>query len=340
MRTRVAVCLGVALAVAWSAALVPGAAGPAMGAEGEPGQPEIVNVRKIWDAAPHNAFTDLVFHNDEWFCVFREGLDHVSSDGVLRVISSRDGSRWRSASVLIHHGSDLRDAKLTVTPEGKLMLSGAAALHDSDPVAHQTLAWFSDNGRRWSEPVPIGDPNFWLWRVTWRGPRAYGVGYATRGPQIARLYQSGDGRRFDAVVPTFFAEGYPNEHSMVFLEDGTAYCLLRRDGTPSSAQFGIARPPYTDWQWKDLGVRIGGPHMLRLPDGRLVAGVRLMDGKTRTALCWVDPEAGRLTEFLSLPSGGDTSYPGLVWNDGLLWVSYYASHEGKTSIYLARVKIP
>jgi len=24
----------------------------------------------------------------------------------------------------------------------------------------------------------------------------------------------------------------------------------------------------------------------------------------------------------------------------MLWVSYYSSHEGKTAIYLARVKIP
>ena len=46
-----------------------------------------------------------------------------------------------------------------------------------------------------------------------------------------------------------------------------------------------------------------------------------------------------MTEFLALPSGGDTSYPGLVWHDGLLWVSYYASHEGKTSIYLAKVRL-
>ena len=31
---------------------------------------------------------------------------------------------------------------------------------------------------------------------------------------------------------------------------------------------------------------------------------------------------------------------GLVWHAGLLWVSYYSSHEGKTSIYLAKVRLP
>jgi len=43
---------------------------------------------------------------------------------------------------------------------------------------------------------------------------------------------------------------------------------------------------------------------------------------------------------LKLPSGGDCSYPGLAWQAGLLRVSYYSSHEGKTSIYLATVALP
>jgi len=33
---------------------------------------ELVEVRKIWDQAPHNAFTDLRRFQDRWFCVFRE----------------------------------------------------------------------------------------------------------------------------------------------------------------------------------------------------------------------------------------------------------------------------
>jgi hypothetical protein len=79
--------------------------------------------------------------------------------------------------------------------------------------------------------------------------------------------------------------------------------------------------------------------MLRLPDGRFVAAVRLYDGHQRTSLCWIEPQSGKLSEFLKLPSAGDTSYAGLVLHDGLLWVSYYSSHEGKTAIYLAKVKM-
>lgn len=300
-----------------------------------------MDVRRIWDEAPHSAFTDLVRHRDRWWCVFREGARHVSPDGALRVITSADGHVWESAALLTSPTSDLRDAKITVTPGGQLMLSGAEALNQPAGHTHQSLTWFSDDGRTWNHSHPVGDPDFWLWRVTWHKDRAYGFGYGCRPENRSlRLYATRDGCRFDTVVKSAFDQGYPNETSLVFLPDDTCYCLLRRDGKPDTAQLGRARPPYTDWTWRDLGVAIGGPHMIRLPDGRLVAVVRRYDGRTRTSLHWLDPDQARLTEFLVLPSGGDTSYAGLVWHDGLLWVSYYSSHEQKTSIYLARVALP
>jgi len=106
------------------------------------------------------------------------------------------------------------------------------------------------------------------------------------------------------------------------------------------AQLGTSKPPYKDWQWRDLNSRIGGPNMLQLPDGRILAVTRLYNGGTRTSLSWLDVANGKLTEVLKLPSRGDTSYAGLVLHNDLLWISYYSSHEGRTSIYLARVTIP
>jgi hypothetical protein len=141
-------------------------------------------------------------------------------------------------------------------------------------------------------------------------------------------------------VATLSDRGRPSEAALAFLPEGTALCLLRRDGPGTTGLLGRSDQPYARWAWKDLGVRLGGPALVRLPGGRLVAGVRLYEGKVRTALCWLDPEAGRLVEFLALPSGRDTGYPGLVWHAGQLWVSYYSSHEGRSSIYLARVKLP
>jgi hypothetical protein len=301
--------------------------------------PSLVSVRKLWDAAPHNAFTDLVRHRGEWFCVFREGQKHVSPDGALRVIVSADGETWTSAARLTSTNADLRDAKLTITPDGRLMLSGAGALHPPSPIRHRSLAWFSADGRQWGDPVVIGDDNQWLWRTTWHRGTAYSVGYHTASERFTRLYASADGRAFSARVPRLYDTGFPNEATLLFEPDDTALCLLRRDGKPAPGVLGSARPPYKNWVWKDLGVQIGGPHFIRLPDGRHVAAVRLYDAPVRTSLCWLDPRQGTLTEFLKLPSGGDTSYAGLVWHDGLLWVSYYSSHEGRTSIYLAKVRL-
>ena len=79
--------------------------------------------------------------------------------------------------------------------------------------------------------------------------------------------------------------------------------------------------------------------MIRLPNGAWIGAGRFLKPKTHTALFSLDIDRGRIGELLKLPSGGDTSYPGLLWRDGVLWVSYYASHEGKTSIYLASVKV-
>ena len=322
------------LAVALLSCLLPAAALAAAAPK-----PVLVDVKRIWDKAPHNAFTDLVRFRGQWYCVFREGKGHVSPDGSLRVITSSDGKQWASAALLTSKKSDLRDAKITVTPKGQLMLSGAEAVHPPAAYKHQSLTWLSDDGRGWSQRYEVGDRDFWLWRTTWHKSVAYGFGYGTRSDNRSiRLYTSRDGKKYDTLVGSAFAEGYANETSMVFLADDTCYCLLRRDGPAGSAQLGVARPPYTKWTWRDLGVRIGGPAMIRLPDGRFVAAVRRYEGGARTALHWLDVEKAKLTEFLKLPSGGDTSYAGLVWHDKLLWVSYYSSHEGKTSIYLARVR--
>ncbi len=298
---------------------------------------------KIWNQAPHNAFTDLVRFNDRWFCVFREGKDHVSPDGALRVITSVDGEKWESSAIITSSNSDLRDAKIAVTPDGQLMLCGAEALHDKSQHTHQSLAWFSKDGRTWSEKHAIGDPDFWLWRVTWHKGTAYGIGYGCGKEKSVRLYASQDGKKFETLVERLHDVGYPNETSIVF-EGDTAYCLLRRDGQgkelDNTGLLGVSQAPFTKWEWKDLGTRIGGPHLTRLPDGRFIAAVRLYDKRQRTSLCWLDPHAAKLTDFLTLPSGGDTSYAGLVLHEGMLWISYYSSHEGKTSIYLSKMPLP
>jgi len=302
---------------------------------------QILSVERIWDQAPHNAFTDLIRFQERWYCVFREGSAHASPDGKIRVLTSSDGAAWISAAQLEMPGADLRDPKLSITVDTRLMLSAAAAYGAESTVHHQTLAWYSIDGRAWGEPFKIGDPNMWLWSVTWHRGNAYSVGYSTTDERFLRFYMGPSGLRFQPVGHRIYEGGQVSEATLLFDEyDDSALCLVRRDGAQASALLGFSRQPYKYWEWKDLGVRVGGPRMIRLPDKRIVVGARLYDPQPRTALCWLDPETASLREFLELPSGGDTGYPGLAYQDGLLWVSYYSSHEGRAAIYLARVRLP
>jgi len=311
-------------------------------ADAAAGAPELVSVEKIWSAAPHNAFTDLVRWNERFYCAFREGKGHGRDIGKLRIIVSRDGNKWESAGLLTTLKYDLRDAALSVTPDGRLMvLGGAQTERDGKPVTG-TFVSFS-KGKVFTEPevvIPLGR---WLWRVTWHKSVAYGVSYGHNdGRPASRLHMTTDGRTYKTVGPNMLDDGeWPTEARVRFDEDGTAYCLHRRDGaSKKTAQVGISKPPYKEWQWRDLGRRFGGPNFLRIPDGRWIATGRLYDGRHRTEICQLDVKQGKLTPILALPSGGDTSYPGMVWHDDMLWISYYSSHEGRTSIYLAKVRFP
>jgi hypothetical protein len=307
-----------------------------LGGSGPNPAPRLVELERVRGMAPHNAFTDLIRFKGRWYCSLREGETHVSPDGAIRVLSSADGARWDSAALISSRAGDLRDPKLSVTPDNMLMLNAAIAFAPGSPTRRQSLTWFSSDGRSWGEPLEIGDPDMWLWGVVWHQGRAYGIGY---GEGAARLYTSRDGMRYETLAGKLYDQGSPSEGSLAFTGESTALCVLRRDGKDANALLGRAQAPYRAWMWQDLGLRIGGPRMLRLEDGRIIVAGRLYDGKLRTALCWLDPATGKLAEFLALPSGGDTGYPGLVFHDGLLWVSYYSSHEGKASVYIAKVAL-
>src|SRR5437773_1087890 len=69
--------------------------------------PELISVVRIWDQAPHNAFTDLVRWRGNWYCTFREADAHVGGDGKLRVLTSADGRTWQPVALIQEEGIDL-----------------------------------------------------------------------------------------------------------------------------------------------------------------------------------------------------------------------------------------
>lgn len=309
---------------------------------------ELVSVKKIWDQAPHNAFTDLARWKDQFYCAFREGRGHVSTDGRIRVLSSKDADAWTSAGLIDLAGYDLRDAHLSVTPDDRLMLLGGAAPRQKDNESAPTGSFvaFSSNGTEWTKPQIVVEPGRWLWCVTWHEGKAYGVAYpASQGEPYVELLTSADGIAWQSLVPKLYGVGFPNEATLRFDQSSACYALVRRDkhgDEPYSAVLGISRGDYTQWQWFDLGPEFngfGGPNLIQLPSGHWLAAGRMHQDGAHTALCYLDVINHTMTKLLKLPGGGDTSYPGLLWHNDLLYMSYYSSHEGKTSIYLAKIRI-
>ncbi len=312
---------------------------------------EIVSVQKIWDKGQHNAFTDLIRFQNLFFCCFRESTAHVGGDGVIRIFISSSGDTWVDYATVAEKGTDLRDPKFEITPDGKrlYLLCGGSIYEGTELKGKRPRYATSIDGKVWTPTQKLLSEGDWLWRTTVNpaDKKFYGVSYNTHpttgGPKSEaewslKSYTSADGSVWQ-LSSIMQVPGQPNETTLRFLKDGSALALVRREGGDRKGAIGIAQAPYREWKWTQLSVPVGGPNFIELPDGSLVAGSRGF-GKTpgpHMVLFKMTPTS--LEPLLELPSGGDCSYPGLCWHDGHLWVSYYSSHEGKSSIYVAKVKM-
>jgi hypothetical protein len=262
-------------------------------------------------------------------------------------LRSADGGTWESAALVRESGVDLRDPKISVRPDNRLMLlmggstyAGVEGPQDRSFVRARTRVSFSADGRAWTAPVPVSVEGEWLWRVTWHKGTGYGFGYTFLVPAedaSLTLWRTTDGANYERVATPPVPPGcWPDETTLRFLADDTMVALVRGEQSDHHAFVGASRPPYTAWRWADTGHAAQGPDFLVLPNGAMFYAGRDYPAGARTVCGLLT--ATNAAPLLTLPSGGDTSYPGLAWHDGQLWMSYYASHEGKASIYFARIR--
>jgi hypothetical protein len=309
----------------------------------------VISIERIWDRADHSAFTDLARFGDFFYCTFREGSGHIPGlNGTIRVIRSRDGANWESVALLEEREVDLRDPKLSITPDGRLMVNcGASYYHGSKRLRIESRVAFSNSeGSQFGptervvfpkEMITGGD---WLWRVTWHDAVAWAcVQQVDDGARGLRLVRSDDGIHYREAAR--LEVDSPSETTLRFLADGTMAAMIRCEGTPKIGRIGLAKPPYTEWKFTDSNKRFGGPNFIQLPGGAWLAGSREYGQTSRTALWRLDLEKGHFDDLIVFPSGGDCSYPGLLVDEprGRLYVSYYSSHQGKAAIYLATLRL-
>lgn len=121
--------------------------------------PVLESVQLIWNQAPYNAFTDLIFFQDKFFCCFRESNSHAGGEsGKIRILVSLDALHWESVALLSEAGHDLRDPKflslLIHTGNGSTrnlfwedpifsfcMMRPCGLLHERSPLMRKLAFW-------------------------------------------------------------------------------------------------------------------------------------------------------------------------------------------------------
>lgn len=309
-------------------------------------------VTKLWDKAPHNAFPDLFKFKKYFYITFREASHHVSNenDGKVRIMRSKDLKKWETVTLLQLPDTDIREARLSETPDGKILVTVAAGVwKDKQYLSLEPYVSFSDKSGNNFTPLEKADIDpvikrelDWIWRITWYNGVGYGVMYQTYpghrgGNWKAQLLKTTDGKKYERILE-LPVDGNPNECTIRFVKNGKMYILIRRESGDRMGMLATADYPYKQFSFDTLKWRLGGPNFLFLNNQELIIGSRFHEEKVCTALFLTDLK-GNAKKIIRLPSNGDSSYPGMIIFKKKLWVIYYSSHEGKTSIYMAEVPL-
>ena len=312
---------------------------------------ENIRVERIYSDENYNAFTSLLKFKGRFYCAFRSGEAHVyGRDGITKIISSRDGIKWKEVASLSARGYDLRDPKLSVSPDGNIMvIMGGSVYEGKNCLGGLTHVSFSNKrGAKFSAPQAVRlDADIrtdfdWLWRVSWHKGTGYGAVYKmkedTDSVDISslRLVKTENGIDYQLITELEIG-GRPNEATIRVMPDGEMLMLVRREEKDRKAYLGKSKFPYSSWTFIEMPYFIGGPDFLALDEEHFVGGGRI-DGKYTGLVSFT--RDGDFREMLKLPSNADSSYPGFVLENEKLFISYYSSHEtGVTSIYFAEIPL-
>lgn len=277
--------------------------------------------------------------------VYQQGADYFLPD-----IKGNHPGRLRNyvaEETIVSYG-DLRDPKLSITPDNRLMVWMDGEYYIGASVAsRRPYVSFSDvSGNDFSEPERVdvhyptsdglSEGNFWIWRVVWNNAKTAAYGFDYLNPLT--LFKTTDGKVFRTERRITDVDGSPNEVAIKFDKQDNMYALIRREAGNTLGVLAVSAPPYDNFVYNQLDFRLGGPEFIFLDDETLVMGTRGFTNSTTTHIVTTDLK-GKVLKRIYLPSAGDASYPGMVVHDGYLWVSYYSSKSGKADIYMAKIPL-
>ncbi len=304
----------------------------------------------------HNAFTDLAYWNDAYYICFRQGEHHLSMDGVIRVLRSDDMKTWEPCGLIRTLGDD-RDPHFAQTDDRlfvyfgvwDLQFGSGTRLPDRGSVRSHVA--YTTDGETWSDVQGVFEPGWWLWRVRHHEGMFYSLAYTAKRPRPTMretlLLRSKDGLDWERVS-LVTNERMCGEADLRFNEDGSMWVVSRTGDEAGDAARFESDPSLMHWKRRDIGTLIHAPAIANWGDRFFVAGRGRTDGEYDTQLWEIN--GASVTPLLTLPSGGDTSYPGLLPDKDAdpngppaFYITWYSQHEARdrheANIYAARITL-
>ena len=315
---------------------------------------KLVMSAEVWASDKHIVDSDIVRLDNQWIMAICENAQADRREGVVRIIGSMDGSSWESKASIGSPtaGKLLSQPRITFQPGGQMMLTATAIVANKpavEPIPEfggtvQTVAWYSGDGRTWSQSSPFGSENYVHGKAVWFDAQAYSYsrGCICGNAQTVKIVSiDKTGLAMKTVYTETFAAFFPDDASLMFAGD-LGVCLLSRMGARGEIQTGLigkSRAPFNQWDWQESDSCFSSPNLIQLADKRVLVAVGLHTPRPRKMLCELNVDTGKLTELLVLPSMEAYSYSGMVVHDGHLWISSQQEHDGKRRAYLTKILV-
>ncbi len=299
----------------------------------------------IWEAvstSTHNFNTDLCFWKNEFYLIYQNSEYHLfSPKSKLVLLKSRNCKNWTLVKEFLSKDYELRDPKFAKI-NNKLFIYALPNLEIS-PTPFTTVFTFSSDGIEWKEFEETDEHGWLFWRPRTFNDKVWYVSAYWNEHGKCALFKTVDGIKWEFVSMIYEGE-HCDETALEFTSQGDMYITSRLegdlnwDGGSFTASTLIAKASYsfTEWKYKKTHTtRLDGPVLWRHdslifaagryePDIQISSfGMGSIFNVKRTAIYLLVEDS--LVLLKVLPSGGDTSYPGIAEKDGEIYMSYYTN---------------
>jgi hypothetical protein len=309
-------------------------------------------LKKISNKNHHDAFTDLIRLNNQLLLCFRRATDHHSNDGIIVLQRLTLQGKLINEEKFSINNSDLRDPKIYILDNNKLLLTAFARKIETDELGNesktsQNTYWYCSDNLHWEHKGFFAEEFHWCWRLSWHDQHIFSLAYASQTESL-HLYRGFELSKLKAYSNPVLSKaehglGYPNESDLCFVneqEATQAIAIVRRDADTYSTQLGKSIPPFEKWQWQDLPIYLASPRVLTLNNTILLIAARYehgeltsltkeqkqaleyfgsgneirnySPGELKTGLFKLNRKTKQLSFLLPLPSADDNGYPGVV----------------------------